>query len=562
MPSADAPDPWRTDPEAARAEAVRRIAALIAQGGDTLDLSDLVALERLPDDLARATTLRHLFAGSRSAHGRRIRDSLNLADIAVLQALPDLHELHLGDTEVTDAAPLSGLTALTTLNLRGTEITTPPELARLTALTTLHLSHTPITTPPDLASLTALTTLDLSCTEITTPPDLAGLTALTVLDLSRTEITTPPDLAGLTALTVLDLSGTPITTPPDLAGLTALTKLDLRGCKIADLSFLLTAPRFAAEEGEVLTFANTPAADPARDRRLYMLSRLDPGRCAVETVQYLKGTHPDFRDPPGGGVRGRLAQRLAEASTVGLDAPGGRLEAGNAGAPERLAPEERALRVAALRAHVAALQEEARLRNVPEAIRQRIDRYAAPLALPEPSFLLLDGPMAFLRGGLGDRYTTDALDGGFVAAWRALVEMHDALRPLLLPPEEDAPDLPPLTPDATPEAADAVAADVVATLGTAEAREAVGASVIAAANAVRDYFEAAKLNEAQRTTMLRKGMIALGGLVALITGAGRLAEASVQFQTWLTTPRARWLAEQLQPAWGRIKALFAAEDED
>ena len=126
MPSADAPDAWRTDPEAARAEAVRRIAALIAQGGDTLDLSDLPALEALPDDLARATTLRRLFAGDRDAEGRPKHYSLNLADIAVLQALPDLHELHLGATEVTDAAPLPGLTALTTLHLSGTRTPHPP----------------------------------------------------------------------------------------------------------------------------------------------------------------------------------------------------------------------------------------------------------------------------------------------------------------------------------------------------------------------------------------------------------------------------------------------------
>ena len=71
-------------------------------------------------------------------------------------------------------------------------------------------------------------------------------------------------------------------------------------------------PRFAAEEGETLAFDHTPAADPARDRRLDLLSRLDPTRCAVEAVQYLNGTYPDFRDPPGGGVRGRLAQRLAD----------------------------------------------------------------------------------------------------------------------------------------------------------------------------------------------------------------------------------------------------------
>ena len=475
MPSADDADPaaWRKDAAAAHAEAVRRINALIAEGGDTLDLSDLPALEALPRELAGAHTLRRLFAGDRNAQGKLIVGSYSLADIDILRALPGLHELGLSDTKITN----------------------------------------------------------------------------------------PPDLTGLTALTSLDLRGTHITTPPALTGLTALTSLDLRHTKIDDLSFLLTLPRFAAEQGERLVIGDTPAADPARDRRLYMLSRLDPKRCAVETVQYLKGTHPDFRDSPGGIRRAPLAQQLAEASPVGLDAPEDRAEAGNPGKAERVHPQEREQRLRALRSHVAALQEEGARRNLPLDIRARFDRYAAPLAEPDPGFVMLDGPMSFLRGGVNDPFVTEGLDGGFVEGWRVLVEMHDALRPFLQPPEDAVPEVAPLTDAATPEDADAVGAAVAETLRAAEAEGAVAASVVAAADAMRDYFVAAKANEAQRATYLRRGLIALGGLVALLTGTGRLAEASIHFQTWLTTPKARWLAERLRPAWERIKSFFETEDD-
>ena len=255
-----------------------------------------------------------------------------------------------------------------------------------------------------------------------------------------------------------------------------------------------------------------------------------------------------------------LAQQLAEASPVALDAPDGKAEAGNPGGVERVGPRELAQRLQALRAHVAALQDEAVRRNLSLDIRTRFNRYAVPLAQPEPGFVMLDGPMSFLRGGVNDPFITEGLDGGFVAAWRMLVEMHDALRPFLQPPEEAVPTVPPLTEDATPETADAVGEAVAETLRVAESEGAVGKSVVAAADAVREYFEAAKANEAQRATFLRRGLIALGGLVAILTGAGRLAEASVHFQTWLSTPKARWLAERLQPLWERIKTFFEAGD--
>ena len=112
-------------------------------------------------------------------------------------------------------------------------------------------------------------------------------------------------------------------------------------------------PVFEAEKAQLLQYDDTPAI--ITDSRLDLLSRLPPKRCAVETVQYLKGTHPDFRAPSNGAAPAPLAQRLAEASPVGLEIVDGALEATNPGAPERVAPRELAQRVDALRTHVAML---------------------------------------------------------------------------------------------------------------------------------------------------------------------------------------------------------------
>ena len=160
-------------------------------------------------------------------------------------------------------------------------------------------------------------------------------------------------LSGLTGLTSLDLSSTRVADIVVLSGLTGLTSLNLTHTGVADLSVLRELPVFEAEKAQWLQYQETPAAK--NDRRLDLLSRLPGRRCAVETVQYLKGTHQDFHAPGGGVAPAPLAQRLAEASPVALEIVDGALEATNPGAPERVAPKELAQRVDALRTHVAML---------------------------------------------------------------------------------------------------------------------------------------------------------------------------------------------------------------
>lgn len=421
------------------------------------------------------------------------------------------------------------------------------DLSDLTALDAL---------PDEIGIKTFLTSLSLRGTQVGDVEQLSMLTNLTDLDLGGTPFTDVGQLSALTGLTWLDLSYTQITDAGPLSALTGLTALGLSGTQVSDLSFLLSLPEFAAERALSLRFEDTPAADPGRDRRLHMLSLLDGKRCAIETVQYLKGTHPDFRDPPGGALARPLAQRLAEASPLGLVDRDGRIEAENPGDPERLAPKERAVRVQALRAHVAQLREEAEAKQLPADLRARLARYATPLEADEPTFLLLDGPMAFLRGGATDPYVTEALDGGFVEGWRALVAMHDALRPLLMPEELDQPDLPDPAPEATPDAGMAVADDAIAVLEMGRDAGAVGDSVIAAMNAARDYFEAAKSDHVRRPGLVRRGLAAIGGPISLIVNSTGFAASMVTLQLWAATPQGQAVILQLQPILARILALF------
>ncbi len=475
-----------------------------------------------------------------------------VTDVSGLSGLVGLTSLDLSDTGVTDVSGLSGLVGLTSLDLSDTGVDDVSGLSGLVGLTSLDLRDTRVDDVSALSGLTALTSLHLGRTRLSDASALSGLTALTSLDLSGTGLSDASALSGLTALTSLDLSNTSLSDASVLSGLTALTSLNLRETRLSDLSFLLEMIAFENERGRSLYFANTPVASPDGDRRLYMLSRLDPQSCAIETVQYLKGTHPDFREPPE--PFAVLVQRqLSKAGAIEVDASGEKLEARNAGAPERLAPRELEQRIAALRYHVAALCTEANSKQLPETMRKRFDDYAVPLTAEEPTYLLLDGPMSFLRGGASDPYITDGMDGGFVAAWQQLVVMHDDLRPFLLPPEENDPELPEVTEDATPEAGIEIVDDAIEALEADDSKDVVDQSVIDAMNATRDYFEAAKTDDRNRSGLLKRGFKTAGGIFAGILGVGGSAAG---IASWAATPQGQAIISKLQPLFEMIVKFF------
>jgi hypothetical protein len=359
----------------------------------------------------------------------------------------------------------------------------------------------------------------------------------------------------------LDLSGTQVSDLSALSGLSGLTLLTLSNTQVSDLGILMSLPAFASEQARGLSYDGTPAAHPQADSRLDLLSRLPPGRCAIQTVQYLKGTHPDFGETKtvnqvGNGAG--LAARLAEASPVDVVLEGGLLQARNAGAPERFAPKELGLRVTALREQVGELLHESRGKQMPEDLVRRFQRYAKALDHDEVTYLFLDGPFAALRGGLNDPYVTDGLDGGFVESWRALVTMHDELRPLLLPPEED--DLPELRKDVTAEEGIDLAAKAETVLQDGVDGGIVHSSIVEAAQAATEYFKAARDDVLQKPTWIKRGVLVLGGLFAKVlefpAKLGLAAAGAIKVQEFLLTPAGQALVAALRPLWEVILRFF------
>ncbi len=139
--------------------------------------------------------------------------------------LPNVTELDLSNTELTDVSPLAGLTGLQTLWLHNTQVSDLSPLAGLSGLQTLYLGNTQVSDLSPLARLTGLQTLYLNYTQVSDVSPLAGLTGLQRLRLDFTPVSDVSPLAGLTGLRKLDLDNTQVLDVSPLAGLTGLQLL-------------------------------------------------------------------------------------------------------------------------------------------------------------------------------------------------------------------------------------------------------------------------------------------------------------------------------------------------
>jgi internalin A len=145
-----------------------------------------------------------------------------LRDISAVARMPELDQVGLDGTPVSDLAPFKNCPKLCVLVLRGTQVTDLGPLAGLANLTVLHLPQTKVTDLGPLASVTALADVDVQQTGVADVTPLKGLVNLTSVVVARTPVKDLAPLAGLTKLTRLDASGTQVT---QVAALNKLEKL-------------------------------------------------------------------------------------------------------------------------------------------------------------------------------------------------------------------------------------------------------------------------------------------------------------------------------------------------
>lgn len=65
-----------------------------------------------------------------------------------------------------------------------------------------------------------------------------------------------------------------------------------------------------------------------------------------------------------------------------------------------------------------------------------------------------------------------------------------------------------------------------------------------------------------RPALLKRGLTAIGAIVALLTGAaaatGRLADAAMKVQNWIATPQGQAVVAALRPIWDLLVTFFKA----
>lgn len=239
--------PWETVANTAYNVALQRIERARFQGKKHLDLTDLKALDRLPDGISSLTNLPVLYLSG-----------TKVADLTPLAGLAGLQRLLFSDTRVSDLTPLAGLSNLQLLDFSGTLVT---ENLKLEVEPGVTLDGLALAQTPGLAPL-------------------AGLTRLQDLRFSRTRISDLTPLAGLTGLRILIFEGTRVTDLAPLARLTRLQVLMFDETQVADLT-----PLAGLSNLQNLHFSYCPnIADPI----LIELSKQDDPERTIETLRYLR----------------------------------------------------------------------------------------------------------------------------------------------------------------------------------------------------------------------------------------------------------------------------------
>ena len=186
-----------------------------------------------------------------------------------LIVLPELRELDINWTAVTDLSPLKHCRNLTKLECAHTDVPAFACLRKLRNLQQLNLADTAIADLTPLNSLHELRTLNLDATKVTSVSPLTALGQLEDLSLDEVSGLEWQSLGQLTNLRKLSLAKTQITDLSCLKGLKQLQSLNLRNTPVTDLSMLEDA-----SEIEVLDVRGIKVKDFSLFRRMAALREL------------------------------------------------------------------------------------------------------------------------------------------------------------------------------------------------------------------------------------------------------------------------------------------------
>jgi hypothetical protein len=139
--------------ESARTQLViaeERVREVIVAGTNNIDLSDLSALRRLPNNIGDIPNLKYL----------TVRET-NLRDLSGIEGIKTLQQLDLNETQVSDLMPLAGLPNLRLIYLHDTWVEDVGLLTTLPSLERLDIGKTQIASLEPLTRIENLRWLNL-----------------------------------------------------------------------------------------------------------------------------------------------------------------------------------------------------------------------------------------------------------------------------------------------------------------------------------------------------------------------------------------------------------------
>jgi hypothetical protein len=241
-------------------ETQRLIADARAKSATALDLDtpNTWALASIPPEIAKLTSLKHLFL-----------NGTKIADLSPLASLVGLELLDLRDTSVVDLSPVAKMLELKELTLTRTAVTDLSALMELTALKKLDLWGTNVSDLLPLAGISSLTTLDLQGTLVSDLSPLVGLPAL----LSPGSSTYNNPSPGLHFL------NTPACNAPRIAEIAEIEDPALRARTLFD--YLKPEPPAVPEDSPVVPIYLVPDTGP-------ISSTEDPFHGADDDLEHLR----------------------------------------------------------------------------------------------------------------------------------------------------------------------------------------------------------------------------------------------------------------------------------
>ena len=167
--------------------------------------------------------------------------SMNIKNLAGLEAAVNLEGLGLNNNIISDISPLAGLIELRDIGLEENAITDLSPLAGLINVVHLHLGHNVITDLSPLEGLINLRGISLHHNAIFDLSPLAGLIKLEWIGMSHNPLADLSPLSGLTNLHNFHGWGTPVVNLGAIAKLPKLREINVCGGEISDLSPLADA---------------------------------------------------------------------------------------------------------------------------------------------------------------------------------------------------------------------------------------------------------------------------------------------------------------------------------